>query len=937
MQRITRVMGLFAVLGVLLVAFAGAAAASTTIATATPVPIGGSVAGAVRGAEQPAYFALDLELAQRVQVSFTTQYAGALTLRLFRPGITDATLSSRAPRNVVSVSQGTTQNTFAADWPGRWIVEVTGPAAAAFTVGTTQIAAGTPGAVTGSTSIAKSGAMVVDTQYVSSTFDPDNPTVNGARYALVEASAGDRVQVAVRSTNGKPLVAEALMPGTTDGTVAGLAPTAVVRTRGSATLSFNATIDGAWIVRALPEADANGIVKPVTFTATLMSVTPRDPATTCTDDVTDIGIVRITGCVTSGRSQVTATGPVSFSGAAFIPLNGATLRIDTRTLEVRSNGEFAVDIAGMRVLPSTNYFLLKGTKTLTVPEYTALLGLPLTGALTAVWSLENGGSFAVTGTARLTELGVEGDLSFTVSGDRGLQGLGVRVAVDYLHGTAFSGKLTYKQELMAGVLVNVWRGDVSLAFGVTKPAWLIAQEALAAVTAASAAPATDMTPLAATPDAATTPEGSVVVDAAGAPLPAALVGAAGSLEFRNGQLAFLRGAVNTKIPIGSTGMFVTQLGAALRWNPHFMMSGDGTLTLGPEVGSVSALSLKGYVGWSQAGSCPGSSVSSPNWFGGGEAMIASWFSIFKLDACYQQAETPYIVISGSSGFGAAGILTGTARFDGYILGTQAMMIEGHGELDVWGVGVDGRIVLSNAGVAACGAAYVDIFGAKRRVEVGAERRWADSSGAFAFKCPDFAPYRTVLVARAARALPTDGTPVTVPQGIDQVNLVVRGAGGTVPGVDVIGPDGSVVAQSSSSSSPSLTGAVFAPDATTGAMQIALPIVNGGTYLIRAQAGSSIASVATSLPRPDVTIRARVARRNGVRVLTYRIAGLDGRRVRFVDVGKGGAKTLRTTTQAAGAVRVPASGIARGPHRIQATVLDERGYAQPVRVVARYRG
>ena len=51
----------------------------------------------------------------------------------------------------------------------------------------------------------------------------------------------------------------------------------------------------------------------------------------------------------------------------------------------------------------------------------------------------------------------------------------------------------------------------------------------------------------------------------------------------------------------------------------------------------------------------------------------------------------------------------------------------------WGVGVDGRVVLSNAGYAACGAAYINIFGMKRRLEVGAEGPW---SGGAANHNPD---------------------------------------------------------------------------------------------------------------------------------------------------------------------------------------------------------
>ena len=892
------------------------ARAGSAVGTATPMAVGGSAVGALTGADASQFYALDLQLAQKVQVSFDAPYAGGLQARLFRPGVDDASLSSTTPRNVLPLAKGVTSKTFVADWPGRWILEVSGSAAASYTIGLKQLAAGTPGRVAGATTTATANGMAVGTTYASTTFDPSNPQSAGARYAWVQATEGDIVQLAVQGTNGKPFSVEAFSPGTTDLEAASAEPVAAVRSTGLASLKFDATLDGEWVVRVVAEPDANGITKPVTFTATLTSVTPRDPATTCEDDVTDIGLVRVTGCVTTGRGQATATSPISFSGVSIIPLDGSTVRVDTQTLEVASSGTFAVDMGGMRVLPSTNYFLLKGTQTLKVPDETTLFGLPVTGSLTAAWSLEHGGTLAVTGTARLTSLGVDGDLSFTASGDLGLQKLGVRVGIEYLHGAAYSGTLRFSRELDKGQVVNVWRAGGSAAFGVAKPQWLLDREAAAA--GATIAPITD------SPSSAD--------NAKGEDLPAALVGAAGSLEFRDGKFSYLQAAVNTNVPIGSTGMFITQLGASVRWNPHFGVYGHGTVALGPDINGVSALSVTGGVGWSQGGSCPRSGVDGPNWFGNGEARIAGWFSILALDACYQQSDTPYVVITGRSGFGIEGIVTGTARFDGYIYGSQAMMVEGTGELSLWGVGTEGRVILSNAGMAACGAAYIDAFGAKRRVEVGAERLWVNETGSFAFACPDFAPYRTVPLAR--RSTRVDGIPVTVPKGTSQVNLVVHGAGGVVSGIDIVGPDGSVVAQSSSTTAPSLTGAVFAPSADAGVMQIALPVVQAGTYLIRAQDGGAIASVQSSLPRPEVPIRARVVRTGKARFLSYGLGNLDGRRVRFVDATRASTRPLGTTAKTAGVLRLPAGS---GAHRIQAIVLDARGYAQPARDVARYRG
>lgn len=868
------------VVGLLAVGVASPVADAEGTATA-PLAVGSSDTSAIDAANPERRYALDLDLAERVELRIDVPFVAGLTARVFRPG------EEVAPRYTLRLAKGATTRSFTADWPGRWVVEISGTEPAAFTLGATRIAAGTPGAVTGGLTVATADGLAEGARLPSSTLDPDDPGRRASRFAWVEAQAGDRVEVAVEPTNGIPVTVEAFVPGTSEDDVATTDPAAVLTTSGAGVLAFDATLDGDWIIRVVP---APGTTRAATFLWALQSVAPRDPASTCDDDVTDIGLVRVTGCVTTGRGQVTATQPISFSGVDIIPTNGSTVRVEADTLEVSSDGTFDVNIAGMRILTGTTFFVLRGTRSYTVPDDTVIEGLPVEGRISATWSLENGGTLAVTGNVKLVSLGTSGDLSLEASSDLGLRDLRVRVAVDDLQGLAFRGTLGYRQERIGGEEVHVWDGGLSVSVGVA---------------------------------GADTPENV---------LPASLVGAAGELEFRNGRLAFLRVAVNTNIPIGATGLVVTQLGAGLRWDPHFMVSGTGTVALGPEVNGAAVLAIRGAAGWSEGGSCPGAPTTGPNWFGEGEARIAGWFSILSLDACYQQGPTAYTVIRGRSGFGYEDIVTGTARFDGYIVGRQAMTIEGSGALTVWGVGTEGRVVLSDAGLAACGEAYVNAFGLKRRVEVGAERRWADKSGGFAFSCPDFAPYRTVATARATRA---DGVPVTVPAGVDQVNLVVRGAAGAVPGVDVVGPDGTIVAGSTSTTAPSLTGAVFAPNADTGEMQIALPVGSPGVYRILPKAGSTISRVQSSLPRPEATVTARVVRTaTGARTLTYRVEGLDGRRVRFTDTWRGRTRTLATTTRADGTLRLAAT--KRGTHRIEAIVLDEQGLALPAQLVARYR-
>ena len=851
---------------------AAAAGASEPIA----IPIGGTGVGAVQGTANPAHFTLDADLAQIVQLQLDTPTTGALIAKVYRPGAVDAGLP---PRKTLTLYQGTNRYPLTVDWPGRWTIEVSGAVDAPVSITATELAAGLKGELEGATTVDDAPGLVAGATVIGSTLDPAKPSSVHGRFLFVQAEAGDRVQVRVGAIEGRPLRVEAFRPGVTDATADSDEPVGVVGVTDAGTLAFDADMAGQWIIRVVPTPGAKGTARPAPFTATLVSVEPRDPATTCVDDVTDIGLVEARGCVKVGRSVVTARGTIQLGGVVIVPLTDAPLRIDPKTLEVTSTGDYAVDILGTRVLSATKYFVFEGTHTFVTEPDSQIFGAPLTGNLTVTWSLERGGTVAVEGTARLPGLGVSGDLAFSVSFERGVSGLRIRVGVDDLHGVAFSGTLRYRRVETGATYANVWRGGLSVAIGVT----------------------------------------SAPVDGE---LPAGIVGAAGEMEIRDGKLAYLRAAVNSKIPIGSTGLFVTQLGAGLRWNPYFAIDGTGTIALGPPVGDASALAITGEAGWADGGSCPGTTAEGQRWYGGGKAVIAKWFTILRLDACYQDGATPYAVVRGQSGFGFSNILTGTAQFDGYVYGDQAMMIDGTGDMHIWGVGVTGRVVLSDYGAAGCGAAYLNVFGMKRRVEVGVERRWSEGVNKAAFACPDFAPYVTVPVARSTRA---DGVSFTVPTGVDQVNILAQGAG-AVPGVEIVAPDGTVVAQSTSTTETTLEGAVFAPRAATYEMQIALPIVQAGTYLIRAQAGSTITSIETSLPQPEVTVRARVVRENGTRVLRYTIRNLDGRRVRFT----GNRRILGTVRSDTGTLP------ARGARRITATVIDERGFAQTPVVVVRSR-
>ena len=263
-----------------------------------------------------------------------------------------------------------------------------------------------------------------------------------------------------------------------------------------------------------------------------------------------------------------------------------------------------------------------------------------------------------------------------------------------------------------------------------------------------------------------------------------------------------------------------------------------------------------------------------------------------------------------------------------------MTAEGAASLVIYGFRADGYVVVSDHGVAACASTTISWFGAKRDVSFGGEYAWDGSAGSVAFRCPDFTPYRTAI---AHTRQGTTGWPVRIGSGMTEFTAHIQGANGVVPAVDVIGPNGKVVAQSTSTTNPTEVNGLFLPDPATGRLLVAIPVGEAGTYTIVARDGSAIANVDFAVQRPDVAIRGAVAPRGDRSTLTYSIDGLDGRSVEFWELGGQVARRLATTKATRGTIRfAPSTGLARA-RTISAIVVDGNGTALPAQTVTTFRG
>lgn len=814
------------------------------------------------------YFRLPLGLAEHVAITATGGTDAPVTMRVFRPAY--AADGALAPVAEAESSGDPARATVTADVSGSWVVRVDADTATTAIL-LVETLAESPGPGSGAPLIDYAPGVVRGATVHGTTYTPRGLT---ARYWTADVKQGDRITVTLTSTNGQPVTLEAFRPGMTDDRVASAKPARTWTTTTTESESLVASLTGSWVVRA----SSTGL-EPATFSIRIETTPIPEPA--CRSEVTDIGLVRVKGCIEKRGDRYAFDETVSFSTFQFVPLNGATVFVDPKTLEVTSPGKFDVIWESMQILYATDDFQFEGEHTFSVPDDTAFKGLPVTGSLRVAWSARNGGQAEVTGTVAFAALGITGTLDVLASNDRGLQRARIAVAAKGVAGVVdLDGEFGYRQEETAdGRVIDVWKFEASAAVGVA---------------------------------------------------PAALTGGRGGLTIRDGKLTSFVVGVNTAVPLGSTGIVLSYAGLGLSLSPHVEVEGRADLTLA----GIPAAKVEGRLGYSAVGACQGSMYEGDRWYAEGTAVLLGSVKFGRLGLCYQGVERPFVVLYADTQLDIPNLLTGRVRLAGYVDGARAVTAEGEANLVIYGQRADGYVVVSDHGIAACASTTLSWFGAKREVAFGGEYAWDGSAGKVGFRCPDFAPYRTAMArTRQGKA----GWPVQIRSGMSQFTAHIQGANGVVPAVDVIGPNGTIVAQSTSTTAPTKVNGLFLPDPATGGMLIAIPVARTGTYTVVARDGSAIEKVEFAVPRPDAVVKGAVVSSGGTSALTYSINGLDGRSVEFWELGGQVARRIATTSAARGTIRfAPSPGLARA-RSISAIVVDDDGTAQPAQAVTTFRG
>ena len=393
------------------------------------------------------------------------------------------------------------------------------------------------------------------------------------------------------------------------------------------------------------------------------------------------------------------------------------------------------------------------------------------------------------------------------------------------------------------------------------------------------------------------------------------------------------------IPLGSTGVSLTSLGATLGLHPtrfsgtigltaEQFVSIDGTLFMvfasPSEPYTFTGTELGGAV------TLPTPTVTNVAVAAGGDiGLNLPVLGDTKLLGGYTLYAYPAYLAAGGgldlNAFGGDLVLIGVVN--GQIaLNTGMFDIEGQIQVHTPLFDSDAEAVVSSIGIAACGS--VSFFGQPVAAEVG--YKWGGSVSPGIGSC-DLTPYQVVVTPSARqRATPLNTYQVTVPAGLTSEMIKLTGSGGA-PDITIKGPGG-IHASTAGGTSVKEKPFVITRVANQDTTYIAIIKPPAGSYAISENAGSpAITQILTAQPATP-SVHGQVTGRGRSLVLHYSSRGLDGQHLVFFERSRGGLWTIGTATAGNGTLKFSP---APGPAGTQQIVAELKSGGAPV--VLRTRG
>ncbi|MDW5595052.1 hypothetical protein VSS74_11925 [Conexibacter stalactiti] len=607
----------------------------------------------------------------------------------------------------------------------------------------------------------------------------------------------------------------------------------------------------------------------------------------CTTTVSAGPISAISACFRTRGTRAESTSRVRLNGLDLTPARkGVTVAIDRRSHAVTADGPVELRVGSLSLTRSElNWrrpeavFEISGSSGKRDPgaRFTtggqALFGMPVKGSAKLRLA---GGRTALT-------------VSLTIPKDDG--------AVSLLSG--YSGELSAAADNERGLVLD----GASIAFPGMRAGFVEIQSAKLAVSQ---------------PGGVYRFDGSATVF----PFRMSGMGIAGQLGFGLGDGYFKLGAAAENLNRALVyGFFLQRIGFTVQVNP-FGLGGEAAVTFGPQFrldgDLISAARLDGSLSYLAGRGGDPSALTIAGALELAEAKAA--------DGSVTVAGDGGVTMSGRFGLtvGGYGLKGG---LDGWVDGVRSFNVEGRANLSLPGPDAGGEAILSSVGAGACRT------GAGPNVGFG--YRWGRGVDGLTFAAGScsLGEWRAQRGARAAAA-GSGGAPgaeaaqagalaVTVARGQKRLALQIRGSGGA-PTVAIVAPGNRRI-----DPSPAPDGEVsdartlFVRDPDTRATYLIVDRPAAGRWRVETLPGSvAVAGLSTARTLPRIAVRARVS--GGQRPqLSFRLRGLDGRRVQLVEQARGAAQVLPSRGRASGRLRFTPLPVG-GRHSVTAVVLSRAG-------------
>jgi hypothetical protein len=365
---------------------------------------------------------------------------------------------------------------------------------------------------------------------------------------------------------------------------------------------------------------------------------------------------------------------------------------------------------------------------------------------------------------------------------------------------------------------------------------------------------------------------------------------------------------------------LTKFALAVRIHPHFQLAGQVGLAVGKEIDHTRLLGIDGDFTLELPGD-------------GFKLDVDGTVQLLdKLQLAHGYVKVETKAGGWNIGFGGnVGFSFGPASINGSVNGSIApphFQALGDVSANVFGQGVSGHGVLSDAGVGACGTFQVAWFSG----EVGFKHFW--NTGDTDFNGCDFGGLYTVGHAADVSGAPTS---VTLRPGLAQAEIAAVGVS-AAPMVTLVGPQGETFSTppvtdriSQLSSGQGL--AVAVTSSRTTYFIIKRPTA-GSWRLVPASGSAPLARVELADPLRPYAVTSRVSGTGRQRRLTWRFPSQRGESVELEQTG-GTDRSILTTTRPTGSTTFP---IAAGPggRRHVVALISIDGFLRQRVTVASFR-